>query len=115
MTGHLDGLDRLPPAQDDGGITPLALIELSWPIRRVILAILRGRRVTRSEIEETVFRFSPEDQLDPDELNTALITLVEKGWLSLLEDTPPRYRVNLRWRQAAGEDMAGFLSALSGR
>jgi len=115
MSGLFDRLQsELDDREDEGGISPIDLLELPENLRRVMRFMLRAVVVSKDEIEKHIATWPEKDRMSGDDLGEGLRILVEQGWLIQLgEKDHPTYRVNLRRKKASalGDSIWGALDA----
>ncbi|MDD2922195.1 MAG: hypothetical protein PHQ36_07905 [Anaerolineales bacterium] len=113
MPGVFDRLNKeLQGKKQDGGITPLDLIDLPPALRKIMRLMLRELQVGYPRLCEIVDAMPAADRMTRDELQSALATLTEQFWLIRIgEGEKAIYKVNLR-RKEGSKLMAGVWSAL---
>jgi hypothetical protein len=101
-----DLFDRLQNEMDDrneeGGISPMDLLELPDEMRKIMRQMLRAGTMSRIKITELVDSWPEEERLQSDDLDKSLKSLVTQGWLiEMGEGEYLGYRVNLRRKKGS--------------
>ncbi|MBA3531753.1 MAG: hypothetical protein H0T73_07540 [Ardenticatenales bacterium] len=78
---------------EEVGITPLDLLDLPLPLRKLLILLLRRREMSYEELQAATTQFGPEERLNSTELEAALAGLMERGWLLRQGE---HYRVHFR-------------------
>ena len=95
----------------ESGISVLDLAKLPPNQRKIMRVLLRRVEMTYSELYEAVEAMPEAERIDQSELDDALETLSEQGWLIQMDDQRIIYKVNFR-RKAASSLPQSILSAL---
>jgi hypothetical protein len=112
IMGGLD--DPLRGQSDEHGITTLDLIDLPPVLYRVMRLMLRRGQMTYPQLDEANAALSDTERLSRDELDAALQTLVEQGWLVPSNEEPAlTYKVSLRRKVRTGLDTFSKRNAAS--
>ncbi|MDP1545960.1 MAG: hypothetical protein Q8L87_08050, partial [Anaerolineales bacterium] len=116
MPGVFDRLNKeIENKQQEGGITPLDLAELSPALRRIMRLMLRELQLSHPRLCEIVDAMPEKDRLSRSELDEALATLTQQYWLVRIGDGEKAiYKVNLR-RRTGSTLAAGIWSALDSK
>ena len=111
MTGLFDKLqNQLENREDEGGISPLDLVELPSPLRKIMRHMLREVEVSFDHLWEHAEFLADAEKMTRNELSGAIETLTKQGWLiSMGEKDKSKYRVNLR--RKPGSKLAGSIWA----
>jgi hypothetical protein len=101
-----DLFDRLQNEMDDrnqeGGISPMDLLELPDELRKIMRQMLRAGKMSRTKITELVDSWPEEERLQSEDLDKSLKSLVTQGWLiEMGEGEFMGYRVNLRRKKGS--------------
>lgn len=98
MSGVFDRLQGQlgDQGEEEGGISPLELADLSPGPRQIIRLILREVEMGYPALCEAVAALTGEEHLDQAELDQALEDLTRQGWLIKMGEDKITYRVNLR-------------------
>jgi len=116
IMGGLD--DPLRGQSDDHerehDITPLDLIDLPPVQYRVMRLMLRQGQMTYPQLDKANAALSETERLSRDELDAALQTLIEQGWLVQSDEEPAlTYKVSLRRKVRTGLDTFSKRNAAS--
>lgn len=85
------------------GFSPLDLVDLDPPLRKLMRMMIRKTKLTYLEIIDVVK--GEDDDFDQEDLNNTLANLVKRDWLIQLgEGERSTYKVNLGRRRASGLD-----------
>jgi hypothetical protein len=116
MGGLFDQLqNQLQNREKEGGISALDLASLPPSLRRIMRTMLREVELTHPEIVDAMNSVPEADRLSESELDEALASLTQQGWLIKLGvDALVTYKVNLR-RKAGSGLTSGIWSALDSR
>lgn len=98
MSSLFDRLENeLGDRNDEGGISPLDLLDLPDQLRRIMRAMLRATKLSHKEIIAHMEAWPEKDRMSAEDLESSLDNLVKQGWLIVMgEDDYIGYRVNLR-------------------
>lgn len=113
MPGVFDRLNKeIENKQQDGGITPLDLVELPAPLRKIMKIMLRELQMTYPRLCEVMDAMPEEERLTRNLLDEALSTLTQQFWLVRIgEKEKAIYKVNLK-RKSGSTLAAGIWSSL---
>lgn len=116
MPGVFDRLNKeIKDKQQEGGITPLDLVDLQPALRRIMRLMLRELQMTYPRLCEAMDATPEQDRLTRDELDDSLSTLTQQFWLIRIgEGAKAIYKVNLR-RKAGSTLAAGIWSSLDAK
>ncbi len=116
MPGVFDRLNKeIKDKQQEGGITPLDLVDLQPALRRIMRLMLRELQMTYPRLCEAMDAMPEQDRLTRDELDDSLSTLTQQFWLIRIgEGEKAIYKVNLR-RKAGSTLAAGIWSSLDAK
>jgi len=97
--------NELDNRNEEGGITPMDLLELPEEMRRIMRKMLRTRTMRKQEIVDFINSWDEKDQLTKEDLDNSLTYLVDQGWLIKIgEGDTIGYRVNLRRKKGSSLD-----------
>lgn len=106
---------KLEVEKSDEGISALDLAQLPQNLRRIMRLMLREIEMTRTAIVEAIENMPEDQRLNHDELDEALNTLSQQGWLICRgEGERTNYAVNLRRKRGSSLD-SGIFKALEGK
>ncbi len=113
MPGVFDRLNKeIENKQQEGGITPLDLVELPAPLRKIMKIMLRELQMTYPRLCEVMDAMPEEERLTRNLLDEALSTLTQQFWLVRIgEKEKAIYKVNLK-RKSGSTLSAGIWSSL---
>jgi hypothetical protein len=102
MSGVFDELNKKIGAQaDDAGISPLDLVELPPKLRKFMRFMLREVEVKLDEMRAYLEEEFADEPFTDEELEEALETLVQGGWLIRLGEENITYEANLRRKRGS--------------
>ncbi|MCB2179507.1 hypothetical protein KQH54_00125 [bacterium] len=94
--------NELDNRNEEGGISPMDLLDLPDALRKIMRKMLRSRTMRKAEIHAFMETWDKKEKLSPKELEEALAALVAQGWLIILgEGENLGYRVNLRKKKGS--------------
>lgn len=116
MPGVFDRLNKeIKDKQEEGGITPLDLVDLPPALRKIMRLMLRELQMNYPRLCEVMDGMPPADRLSREELDSALNTLTEQFWLVRIGGGEKAiYKVNLR-KKSGSTLAAGIWSSLDGK
>jgi vacuolar-type H+-ATPase subunit E/Vma4 len=116
MAGVFDRLQKnIEDKQKEGGITALDLADLPPVLRKIMRLMLRQLQMTYPELCEAMENMPEDQRLSTSDLDEALKTLSEQGWLIQIgEGKKAVYKVNLR-RKAGSTLASGIWSELDAK
>ncbi|NDJ53804.1 MAG: hypothetical protein GYB68_12055 [Chloroflexi bacterium] len=93
--------------QEEGqGFSTLDMMALPAPMRRVTRIMMRKREVTREELDQAIQDMLPEEKRPtPEELEEALVNLVDINWLEKVE-TDEGITFRVRMGRKTGSDIS---------
>lgn len=113
MPGVFDRLNKqIESKQQEGGISPLDLAELSPELRKIMKLMLRELQMTYPRLCEVVDAMPEKERLSRKLLDDTLSTLTQQFWLTRIgENEKAIYKVNLK-RKSGSTLAAGIWSSL---
>jgi len=106
---------KLDVQKSEEGISALDLAQLPQNLRRVMRLMLREIEITRATIVEAIENMPEDQRLSHEELDEALKTLCQQGWLICRgEGERLNYAVNLRRKRGSTLE-AGIFQALENK
>lgn len=116
MPGVFDRLSKeIESKQQEGGITPLDLVNLPPALRRIMKMMLRELQMNYPQLRAAVEAMPEKERISQDDLSAALATLTQQFWLIRIgEGEKAIYKVNLR-HKAGSTLAAGIWSALDAK
>jgi hypothetical protein len=103
MSGLFDKLqNELDNRNEEGGISPLDLLDLPDELRRIMREMLRAVTMSRHDVFNLVESWPEKERLERKDLKDSLNELVRQGWLiEMGEGDLLGYRVNLRRKKGS--------------
>jgi hypothetical protein len=103
MSGLFDKLENeLGNRSEEGGISPLDLLDLPDELRKIMREMLRKVTLSHADTHKLVAGWPEKERLTESDLNASLQKLVKQGWLiEMGEGEYKGYRVNLRHKKGS--------------
>lgn len=103
MSGIFDRLQReIEERRKDEGISPLDLMDLPAPLRKVMRILLREVEMSYTDLRRAVENMPKMDRLSTPELDQSLEVLSKQNWLIRRgEGDRVSYKVNLRRKRGS--------------
>ncbi len=104
MPGVFDRLQKqIEDKQAQGGITALDLADLPSSLRKIMRLMLRELQLDLPSLRKAVAELPDTEQFSQADLDEALATLTQQGWLIRIgQGEKAIYKVNLRRKAGAG-------------
>ena len=84
-------------ADEDGGLSTLALLNLPKAVNRVIRVFLRNKQITYDDLQKAIAEMPEDSRLSKEDLDEMIAVLMEREWLEKSEfDGKTAYGINLR-------------------
>ncbi len=102
MSGVFKRLHSQIGGEEEGGISPVDLVDLPANLRKVMRLMLREVEIPYAELCQAVAAMPEKDRLSRGELDEALASLTRDGWLIKMgQGETVTYQVYLRRKRAS--------------